>query len=429
MKILWVCNVPIPTIAKDLNIEIPNICGWLSGLANSIKDREEIDLHICFPLKNIKSVTKGKIKGISYYAFVETKLFNVLPIENQFQVSRKTEANIREIIELVTPDILHIFGTEYPHSLTAVNAFNNSSKSIINIQGLTSICAIHYNTGIPYCELKKFTLSNFIRGNFIGQANRFKKRGEFEREIIKSIDNVIGRTDWDYACCTAMNPLLNYYFCNESLRDTFYEGHWQYNDCQKYSIFMSQASYPIKGLHFLLRALPEVLKEYPKTHLYIAGNDLTKMDSIYEKLKISSYAKYIRKLIQELNLHSNVTFTGALNEIEMKEHLLKANVFVSASTIENSPNSLGEAMLLGLPCISSDVGGVRNLIEHGREGYTYQADAPYMLSYYIKKIFADQNVSEIIGNEAKLHAKVTHNREINARNLLKIYHNIYKNRI
>ena len=37
MKILWVCNVPIPRIAADMNVNAPNICGWLTGFANSIE--------------------------------------------------------------------------------------------------------------------------------------------------------------------------------------------------------------------------------------------------------------------------------------------------------------------------------------------------------------------------------------------------------
>ena len=148
---------------------------------------------------------------------------------------------------------------------------------------------------------------------------------------------------------------------------------------------MSQAATPIKGLHFMLRAMPEILKNYPDAHLYVAGNDLTKTDSIYGKLKISSFAKYIKRLITEYGLEEKVTFTGSLTEHQMKERFLKSNVFVSPSTIENSPNSLGEAMLLGVPCVSSDVGGVKNLMKHEEEGYVYQTDAPYMLAYYIKK--------------------------------------------
>ena len=34
IKILWICNVPIPRIATDMNVNAPNICGWLTGFAN-----------------------------------------------------------------------------------------------------------------------------------------------------------------------------------------------------------------------------------------------------------------------------------------------------------------------------------------------------------------------------------------------------------
>jgi len=176
----------------------------------------------------------------------------------------------------------------------------------------------------------------------------------------------------------------------------------------------------------MLRAMPEILRNYPDAHLYVAGNDLTKTDSLYEKLKISSFAKYIKMLISEYGLENKVTFTGPLTEQKMKERFLKSNVFVSPSTIENSPNSLGEAMLLGVPCISSDVGGVKNLLKHEEEGYVYQTDAPYMLAYYVKKTFAMKDEAEVMGVRGKEHAIKTHNREQNLQVLLKIYEDISK---
>ena len=83
-----------------------------------------------------------------------------------------------------------------------------------------------------------------------------------------------------------------------------------------------------------------------------------------------------------------VTFLGSLSGKQMKENYLKANVFVLPSTIENSPNSLGEAMLLGLPCAAADVGGVTDMLESGSEGIVFQGTAPYMLSDAIEKIFS-----------------------------------------
>ena len=83
-------------------------------------------------------------------------------------------------------------------------------------------------------------------------------------------------------------------------------------------------------------------------------------------------------------------------------------------------------MLLGVPCISSDVGGVKNLMKHEEEGYVYQPDASYMLAYYVKKIFEMEKQSEVLGEHAKVHATKTHSREQNLKILLDIYEKILK---
>mgnify|MGYP004670161669 CR=1 FL=1 len=425
-KILWICNVPIPRIAENMNINVPNICGWLTGFANSIEKIDDIELYIAFPQLGIKEIKTGTVGKINYYAFSQPKLLGILPVEDQIHESKYMRAHLKTIISKVSPDVLHIFGTEYPHSLVATEEFNNPDRTVINIQGLPSFYWMHFNNGIPYKELKRFTLSNIARGNLIKQAQKMKRRGFTEIATIKKSGHVIGRTDWDEACTKEINPNIKYHFCNESLRDSFYSGVWKYQNCEKHTIFMSQASTPIKGLHFMLRAMPEILRVYPDAHLYVAGNDLTKTDNLYCKLKISSFAKYIKSLIDKYELKDKVTFTGALTEQKMKERFLKSNVFVSPSTIENSPNSLGEAMLLGVPCISSDVGGVKNLMKHEEEGYVYQPDASYMLAYYVKKIFEMEKQSEVLGEHAKVHATKTHSREQNLKILLDIYEKILK---
>ena len=108
----------------------------------------------------------------------------------------------------------------------------------------------------------------------------------------------------------------------------------------------------------------------------------------------------------------------------MKKRYLSAHVFVSPSSIENSPNSLGEAMLLGVPSVTSDVGGVKNMLEHGKEGYVYPFDEAYMIAYYVSKIFDDDSLATEMSKNAKAHAQITHNREKNLETLLTIYRNI-----
>lgn len=426
IKVLWVCNVPIPKIATVIGISAPNICGWLTGFADVLENDSRVELHISFPVLGLKTIKSGSIGNIYYYAFNQPKAWGFLPVEDQMHISKEMEQHISEIIKRVQPDILHCFGTEYPHSTVAARVFNRPERTIVNIQGLTSYYWMHYNTGIPYEELKRFAISNIARGNLLAQAEKMKRRGEFETETLQRSGHIIGRTDWDQACTSQTNPNAVYHFCNESLRESFYTGSWEYENCEKHSIFMSQAAYPVKGLQFMIRALPEIIRTFPDTHLYIAGNDLTRADSLYARLKMSSFAKYIKRLIDDEGIREHITFTGPLTEQQMKERFLHANVFVSPSTIENSPNSLGEAMLLAVPCITSDVGGVKNLIRHDEEGYVYQGDAPYMLAYYVKKIFADVDTATVMGLKAQNHAKATHDRERNIDTLINIYENVAK---
>lgn len=425
MKILWVCNVPIPRIAENAGLNVPNICGWLIGFANELERRENIELSICFPVLGLKDRIEGQVGKIKYYGFSQPKVMGFLPAEDQVHSSRLMVSHLTQIVQDVQPDILHIFGTEYPHSLVAAKTYGKPAKTVINIQGLTSYYWMHFYEGIPYKEIKKFTISNIARGNLYQQAMKLKKRGEFETEVLQYAEHVVGRTDWDEACTRQTNSDVHYHFCNESLRDSFYTGTWTYDSCQPHRIFMSQASTPIKGLQFMIQAMPEIIQAYPDTMLYIAGNNLTNTEGIYNKLKISSFGRYISNEIKRLDLSSHIVFTGSLSEEQMKDQYLRANVFVCPSTIENSPNSLGEAMLLGVPCISSDVGGVKNLMRHEVEGYVYQSDAPYMLAYYVKKVFLDKSRAVAMGRQARSHAQKTHDRTENINRLIEIYEEIH----
>lgn len=202
---------------------------------------------------------------------------------------------------------------------------------------------------------------------------------------------MIGRTSWDKAHVWTINPKAQYHFCNETLRDEFYKHQWRYDKCEKHSIFLSQAGYPIKGLHQVLKAMPLILKHYPDTKVYVAGDDITKRPWY----RLAGYGAYIKYLIKRYKLENHVFFTGLLNEQEICKQYLKSNVFVCPSAIENSPNSLGEAQLLGVPCIASYVGGVPDMMK-GCEEFMYRFEEVEMLAKKICSLFSE------VGNDTKV---------------------------
>lgn len=421
MKILWITNIPLPEASSLINEDSVPFGGWLVNASDALAEKEDINLSIAFPKKNIVDNLFIQGEKKSFYAFPEVTEKNIN--------ASNIDLCLKKILEDTNPDIVHIFGTEYPHTLAIVNLCESKKiNTVISIQGLMSICSVHYMAYLPERVQNKFTLRDLIkRDNLKQQRNKFIKRGEFEIKSIKKVEHVIGRTTWDKACVKQINSDVQYHFCNETLREQFYKHEWDINKCEKYSIFISQGTYPIKGLHIILEALPIVLTKFPDTKLYVGGHNITKTKSLKDKLKMSSYGKYIKELIYKNNLADKVIFTGILNESEMCDRYLNSNVFVCPSSIENSPNSLGEAMILGVPCISAYVGGVGDLLNHRREGFVYQADAHYMLAHYICEIFDNKKMTLEFSKNARLHAMKTHDRQENTDRIIAIYKKIISN--
>ena len=417
ISVLWLCNLPLPSIATAIGLNKPVFGGWLQGLADSI-DKNTTKLSICFISPEIYEEIHGVADNIYYYA---------LPI---IEVIEKQVDTFSQILRLVEPDVIHIFGSEYVHSNSMTRAcleIGCINNVLLSIQGLVSVYAKHYTTGIPLFWKYYVTLRDFVYDNtgiYVGQRD-FRKRGIIEENTIKKLKHISGRTDWDKACVFHINPDAEYHYCNETLRKSFYEHKWRLKNCIRHSIFISQGNYPVKGLHFMLEALPLILKHFPDTMVYVGGSDVVNLEANWKgSLLRESYGRYLLSLIKKYKLQNNIRFVGVLDETSMCNNFLSAHVFVSASTIENSPNSLGEAMILGVPVVSSDVGGVRNMIKHDEEGFIYQHDAPYMLAYYVMRIFLDDDLAERFSEKARAHAFLTHCKESNAETLIQIYHQI-----
>lgn len=414
MKILWLGGIVLPRIAEKEGLPVTYVNGWLIQLSESIGLDERTQLVYTF------DATK-KMCG-------ETDFYKYYGIQGKATYNDMGENYIEQAIDILQrekPDVIHIWGSERSHTLAMVEAAERVgmiNHVVISIQGLVSIYYYHYTAFLPYQVVNGITLRDVFKGNIKKGKTRFYKQGIYEREALKKVKHVIGRTDWDRACAWSINPDLNYHFNNETLRNNFYSGQWEYELCEKHTIFCSQGHYPIKGIHLMLEAFSRVVQEFPDAHLYIGGKDY----SITPWWKQSSYGRYLVNLIHELKLEDNVSFTGVLSAEEMKQRYLKSNIFISPSVIENSPNSLGEAMLLGVPCISSRVGGVHNMLTHGEEGLLYPADETYMLSYYIADMFKSVEKTKSMGQAARTHALKTHNPEKNREELLLIYQTIGK---
>lgn len=413
MKILILCNM-IPGVVRSAMGQKDNGSGlWLDHVLTDLVKVPEMDLMVL--CRGSESIF-GKVSDYFRFAIYEEEKPQVYytDLENQFL----------DFLKSFQPDVIHIWGTEYGHTLAMVNAAERLdiiNRVVVSIQGLISMISTCYTAGLPENIVHAKTIRDFIRNDGIRQQQEvFRIRGELEKQALSKVKHVIGRTHWDQECTKKINPDLSYHFCNESLRNSFYTGKWSYSSCKKHSVFASSCSYPIKGFHFLLEAFKEVLKEYPDATITVPGGGYYPK-TIKDYFRMDSYRKYLIKLTNRYDLKDKIIFAGHLSEEGMKSNMLGANVFVLPSVIENSPNSLGEAMLLGVPCIAADVGGVRTIMTSA-EGILIR-DASE-LAQAIKQVFSMEDEAEKMGAQACVHATVTHNPDLNLKTLLSIYEQI-----
>jgi hypothetical protein len=118
--------------------------------------------------------------------------------------------------------MVHIFGTEFPHALAMVRAFNKPDKTLVGIQGLCFVCADAYLEGLPENVVKRSTLRDLLKKDSImEQQKKFYRRGAYEQKALSLTGNVTGRTDWDYHYTHQCNKDVKYFFMNESKANVF----------------------------------------------------------------------------------------------------------------------------------------------------------------------------------------------------------------
>ena len=414
MKLLWLCNSAPGVVRSHISGKPQSGVNWVDHVLSGLRGRG-FTVRVLYRGKGEPGVID---ETCSYAAISETPAHIYLP---------ELEETFRQEIRSFQPDVIHSWGVEYHHALAMVNAAEAEGKlpnMVASIQGLCRFLAEHYTDGIPKKVCRRSTFRDFLRkDNILQQQEKFRLRGELETAALKKLHHVIGRTDWDYGCAKQINPDIRYHFCNETLRESFYEGRWDYASCKKHSIFASSCAYPIKGFHYLLEAFAQVVKTYPDATLSVTGSSFL-TDDIKAKLRQGSYERYLSALVKQYRLEGKIQFLGHLTADRMKQAYLNANVFVLSSTLENSPNSLGEAMLLGVPSVAADVGGVRNLMNQDMEGLIYEPGNVQALAEDIQQLFALEDRAAALGEAAANHALKTHDPEKNLQDLIAIYYEI-----
>lgn len=272
---------------------------------------------------------------------------------------------------------------------------------IIHVQGfINPYLAAWFPKGISQIDL--FLNSSFrnvvLKKGFLGDYYLFKKKAEREIFIIKNAHYFFGRTDWDQRMIRLYNNDAEYYHCDEILREFFYKKRWTANFTNTLHIVTTINPNVYKGLDVVLDTA-KLLKQ---------TTSLNFVWSIIGIEKNSQLVKVFENIKEEKFKNVNVHFEGYKDANELGSKLLASDIFIHPSHIDNSPNSVCEAMMLGMPVIAGRVGGVPSLIEHRFNGLMYNSHDPFELVGLLKEASENFSTMESLGANARLTAKRRH---------------------
>lgn len=412
MRVLWFANTPCGSIRRMAGQSTSGT--WLISLENEIKKVHGTELAVAY--FSDKEEPPFSYDGTQYFPIYNYCPSN--PLKRLFNryFHKENGGMIKQflsIIKIYKPDIIHIHGTE--SSFIEITSYINNIPIVVSIQGILSSYVEKYFSGLPQnVAYSSDTLSERIRKvGFRNSYNLLSTSAIRERKNLKNVKYILGRTAWDYSVTGLLSPNREYFHLDECMRNSFYHSEWKGRFSGGTVTLVTTMSPPIyKGFETILGAA-ELLKERGiQFEWNIIGAIPEKIKRISEKYTGFRSEKY------------PLIFRGLLDEYKICDILKESDIYIQTSHIENSPNSLCEAMLVGVPSIASYVGGTPSLLEDGVTGLFYQDGDIFSLAGRICELVNNPRFAESLGRNARTTALKRHDKMTISHNLVNIYSEI-----
>ncbi|MBT34197.1 MAG: hypothetical protein CMO01_31420 [Thalassobius sp.] len=326
MKLLWIAPYPYFVSNKP-----QHPAPWVQMLAYRLKEEAGIELTIlsmtASATSEIEEVEKDGIK------FIFIKKINSI-FTNEFTLFQISIRKLRSYLKknYTKYDLIHLHGSEHQYHTSAKGL---DIPKVLSIQGILT----EYAKVVP----NKLTVKYLT----------LKLGGIYETLDLKTVKNFSCRTHWDSGYVKKHCPDSKIFNIWEMIRPSFFTDHFS---LKKDKLLFLGGTQQIKGFKEMLQAFDKI-RAKANVKLMMAGNVNT------EEVK-NTIETYKLKNISD----DDIEIKGFLDEQGIIDVYNSAFCFVHPSYIDNSPNSVCEAQLSGLPVVASDVGGVSSLITDKETG-------------------------------------------------------------
>ncbi len=381
MKIIWFTHDLQPAIRKELGYGSSYGGSWLIEPLRMLSENSEYKIYV-IAQHSVKEIIHKTIDNVEYY------LIPASYMDRMKKPSSKYRNLCNQIIKEIDPDVIHIHGGEFAGSIP-FSDYPGVPK-VLSIQGIISkINSDYFYGGIDMptwlgCIMPWKALT-YLPMKLQHWRNTWRAKSEIYQ--MKHIDAITGCTRWDYTYSMLINERLGYYNIDYALRREFYDSKWDIDKCTRHTFLLGNMAVPLKGMHRALDALAILVKKYPDAKLYVVGTN-----TFLTKHKLG-YTRYLYNKAKKLNLLDHIEALGPQDTEGMISSMLNVHTYVLSSCIENGPNTMMEAMSLGVPCVCSYVGGAMQFAQEGKEALFYRFEEPEILAYELDRIWQNDDLA------------------------------------
>ena len=412
IRVFWLSS------ANPLDTHLAKTGTWIPAMYNALRERDEVDVCAVATFTTKKDFSVDRNSNTTSYFVPRSE------IQCNGKPNSRIMAFIRKAIEEQKPDIIHVWGIENIWGVVISSNEYNGYLKLVDIQGIRSVCSTKFVTyaGLSDSEIRsmnKLRELMFPRFRIENKRKEDEAWSETERIILNNFSYISTQSEWVRAVLPQLVKNANIEKTGIVLRDGYMKSEqWhirhQYKDKP---VIFTIANVPRKGLHVTLKAVAIIKEKYPNVELRVAG--MTRPQQSFFK---GGYGSYIRKMVSDLELETNVNFLGFIEEKTLIENLYQSDVFIISSFIETYSLALAEALALGVPSVAAYSSALPELVENGETGFLYPVGDEYMCAYQVLKLLGDKELSERIS----LNASTWYRKEKSVESAANQQINIYK---
>jgi glycosyltransferase involved in cell wall biosynthesis len=409
IRVLWFVNQALPAVSERLGLHTSHRGGWLTALEQALR---ETDVRLAVACDAPRAVPPFIADGTTYYTVAPTADAPWARARRAAEARAYCSpdpAQYDAIVRDFAPDLIHVHGTEGAFGLGIPHW---PVPAVLSIQGVLSSLAGLEKRGRDRDAWLSMSLPALAKDTGGAHATRRLSRlARRERAIINSCRSFMGRTRFDHDFLLALKPSFAYYHCDELLRPPFLESKWHGTRNAPRVIACGGGDYARKGLGTALEALA-LLRERAKQDVILR---------IVGGVPVPESAGAVAKRSGRLGLSLYVHMADELDAEGVADELQAADLYIHPSHADNSPNSVCEAMAVGVPMVASATGGIPSLATDGADALLVQDGDPYALAGAVRRVLEDDSLAKRLSESARARARARHEPRRIVRQVLDAY--------